>query len=56
MKFNESKLRWQNKQLEGFYANKSSLTNQNEPHAQALTRVKRMDLQVMLDNHKTKVR
>ena len=55
MKFNERELQWQNKQLEGFYANESSLTNQNEPHA-ALTRVKRMDLQVMLDNHKTKVR
>ena len=25
-------------------------------HMQALTRVKRMDLQIMLDNHKTKVR
>ena len=56
MKFNERELQWQNKQLEGFYANESSLANQNEPHAQALNRVKRMDLQVMLDNHKTKVR
>ena len=33
MKFNERELQWQNKQLEGFYANESSLTNQNEPHA-----------------------
>ena len=56
MKFNERELLWQNKQLEGVYANESSLANQNEPHAQALTRVKRMDLQVMLYNHKTKVR
>lgn len=52
MKFNERELFWQNKQLESFYANKSSLANQNQPHAQALTRVKRMDLQVMLDTIK----
>ena len=32
MKFSERELLWQNKQLEGFYANES-LTNQNEPHA-----------------------
>lgn len=33
MKFNERELFRQNKQLKGFYANESSLTNQNEPHA-----------------------
>ena len=46
---------WQNKQLEGFYANEFSLANQNEPHANFIW-VKRMDLQVMLNNRKTKVR
>lgn len=33
MKFNERELFRQNKQLKGLYANESSLTNQNEPHA-----------------------
>ena len=55
MKFNERELQWQNKQLEGFMQ-MSLPWPIRMSHMQALTRVKRMDLQVMLDNHKTKVR